>query len=110
MEISAKRADGMGAKTFYEYSIYDLDTVQVTMGLPGNRVRVIKFKDGVEPRCNISDELLQRIVQSAFKAGENWGVQYQGLYTPTAVDHKKMMSNAIRAARKVVKRSNNKKA
>ena len=110
MEIfaSRKRISDKGRTTLMEYHINDVDVAEVTTELPGNRIRVVKFKDGVEPKTTISDELLQRIVGSAFKAGENWGLTYEW-FTPTAADHKKKMNNAIRAARKVVQRSNSKK-
>ena len=110
MEISAygKRTDSSGRVSTWEHHAYYVEEAKVAFWLPGNRMRVVKFKDGVEPMTIISDELLQRIVRSAFKAGENWGLTYEW-FTPTAADHKKKMNNAIRAARKVVQRSNSKK-
>lgn len=111
MEISAygKHTSSSGRVSTFEHHLYYVDVAEVAYWLPGNMVRVVKFKDGVEPKTTISDELLQRIVGSAFKAGENWGLTYHEWFTPTDEDHKKKMNNAIRAARKVVKRSNNKK-
>ena len=111
MEIFASRKwiSDKGKTILMEHRINDVDVAEVTTGLPGNRIRVVKFKDGVEPKTTISDELLQRIVSSAFKAGENWGLTYHERFTPTAADRKKKMNNAIRAARKVVQRSNSKK-
>jgi hypothetical protein len=111
MEIfaSRKRISDKGRTTLMEYHINDVDVAEVTTELPGNRIRVVKFKDGVEPKTTISDELLQRIVRSAFTAGENWARQYHTWFTPTADDHKKMLNYAVQAARKVVKRSNSKK-
>ena len=111
MEISAygKRTDSSGRVSTWEHHAYYVEEAKVAFWLPGNRMRVVKFKDGVEPMTIISDELLQRIVRSAFTAGENWARQYHTWFTPTADDHKKKMNNAIRAARKVVRRSNSKK-
>jgi hypothetical protein len=103
---SSKRISDKGNTITTEYNIDCADVVKVTIGLPGNRIQVVEFKDGVEPMATISDELLQRIVSSAFKAGWARGLVWRPgdeLVTPPR------FAAVIRNARKVVKRSNNKK-
>ena len=51
-------------------------------------------------------ELLERIVRSAFAAGENWGVTYSGWFTPSKADAQKEMQRAIVNAKKIIRRSN----
>jgi hypothetical protein len=104
--VSRNRISDKGRTILMEHHINDVDVAEVTIGLPGNRIRVVKFKDGVEPMTTISDELLQRIVQSAFKAGWARGLIWRpgdALTTPAR------FAAVVRNARKVVKRSNNKK-
>ena len=51
-------------------------------------------------------ELLERIVRSAFAAGENWGVTYSTWFTPSKADAEKKIQRAIVDAKKIIRRSN----
>ena len=50
-------------------------------------------------------ELLERIVRSAFAAGENWGVTYSTWFTPSKANAEKKIQRAIVDAKKIIRRS-----
>jgi hypothetical protein len=110
---SRKRPTAKGT-LLQEHNIYDLDVVIVNRVKPDGTRQTIKITPDGEPSVRpetCSDELLRRIVRSAFKAGEGWewGIEDDGWFHPDPKADARRIAAAIRAARKVIRRYTNTK-
>lgn len=66
-----------------------------------------KTIDESKARPDVScTELLERIVRSAFAAGESWGVTYSTWFTPSKADTEEKLQKEIVNAKKIIRRSN----
>ena len=52
----------------------------------------------------MNNELIEKIVRSAFKKGENWGVCYSTWFTPSKEETNQQIKIAINNAKRMVKR------
>ncbi len=53
-----------------------------------------------------STDMLERIVRSAFRSGQNWAETYESWFTPTESATEKEIKDAVRRVKRIIKRSN----
>ncbi len=53
-----------------------------------------------------SADMLERIVRSAFRSGQNWAETYVSWFKPDSASTEKKIKEAIRKSKRIIKRSN----